>query len=447
MHSQKTISEFLSNEYRDFSLYVIENRAIASVVDGLKPVQRKILHVSNRTWRLGSEKTLKVFQLCGKVASEAFYHHGDASLSAAIVNLAQSFKNNLPLMEEDGQFGSLRVPEAGAPRYIGTRLHPNFRLVYKDFDLLSPREEEGEVIEPEYFLPVVPMILVNGSSGIAVGFSSNIMGRDPLGVIAACEAILKGKRVPLVSPMIPGFRGTFAQDPDNHKRWIISGAFQRANTSTIRITELPPSMTLEKYEQILDDLVDKKSIASYENNCRDTIDFVVKMTRESLAAASDQDLVKMLRLEEYRTEIFCTLDESGKLKIFESSEELTRYFVEFRLSFYDKRKALLIAGLEREIGVLSNRARFIKSIVDGELEVRNAPRDSVVARLESMSFDRVDSSFDYLLRMPIWSLTQEQYEKLLAELEAARAELERTRALEPVGMYLSDLSELRKKLK
>ena len=447
MHSQKTISDFLSNEYRDFSLYVIENRAIASVVDGLKPVQRKILHVSNKTWRTGSEKTLKVFQLCGKVASEALYHHGDASLSAAIVNLAQSFKNNRPLMEEDGQFGSLRVPEAGAPRYIGTRLHSNFRLVYKDFDLLSPREEEGEVIEPEYFLPVVPMILVNGSSGIAVGFSSNIMGRDPIGVISACEAILKGKKVPVVSPMIPGFKGSFVQDPDNHKRWIISGQFQRVNTSTIRITELPPSMTLEKYEQILDDLVDKKSITSYENNCRDTIDFVLKMTRESLAAATDQDLVKMLRLEEYRTEIFCTLDETGKLKIFESSEELTRYFVDYRLSFYDKRKALMIADLERDIKVLSNRAMFIKSIINGELEVRNTPKDTVVTKLDTMCFDKVDSSFDYLLRMPIWSLTQEQYEKLLAELEAARTELEKTRALEAVGMYLSDLSELRKKLK
>lgn len=447
MHSQKTISEFLSNEYRDFSLYVIENRAIASVVDGLKPVQRKILHVSNSTWRTGTEKTLKVFQLCGKVASEAFYHHGDASLSAAIVNLAQSFKNNLPLMEEDGQFGSLRVPEAGAPRYIGTRLHPNFRLVYKDFDLLSPREEEGEEIEPEYFLPVVPMILVNGSSGIAVGFSSNITGRDPLGVISACEALLKGKRPPAVSPMIPGFSGTFAQDPENPKRWIIGGRFARANTSTVRVTELPPSMTLEKYEQVLDDLVDRKAIVSYENNCREGIEFVIKMTRESLSSAGDGDLVKMLKLEEYRTEIFCTLDESGKLKIFESSEELTEYFVRFRLGFYDQRKQLLTRGLEREISVMSNRARFIKAIVEGELEVRNAPRDAVVARLESMSFDRVDSSYDYLLRMPIWSLTQEQYERLLAELEAARAELERTRSLEPRDMYLADLSELKKKLK
>lgn len=447
MQSHKTISEFLSNEYRDFSLYVIENRAIASVVDGLKPVQRKILHVSNMTWRTGSEKTLKVFQLCGKVASEAFYHHGDASLSAAIVNLAQSFKNNLPLMEEDGQFGSLRVPEAGAPRYIGTRLHPNFRLVYKDFDLLSPREEEGEEIEPEYFLPVVPMILVNGSSGIAVGFSSNIIGRDPVGTISACEAILKGKKAPAVSPMIPGFTGTFAQDPENPKRWIIGGRFQRANTSTIKVTELPPSMTLEKYEQILDDLVDRKAIVSYENNCRDGIEFVIKMTRESLAGAEDQDIVKMLKLEEYRTEIFCTLDETGKLKIFESSEELTEYFVGFRLGFYDLRKKLLIKGLEREIGVMSNRARFIRAIIDGEIEVRNAPRETVVASLTSMSFDKVDGSFDYLLRMPIWSLTQELYEKLLSELESTRAELERTRSLESRDMYLADLAELKKKLK
>ena len=447
MQSHKTISEFLSNEYRDFSLYVIENRAIASVVDGLKPVQRKILHVSNRTWRSGSEKTLKVFQLCGKVASEAFYHHGDASLSSAIVNLAQSFKNNLPLMEEDGQFGSLRVPEPSSPRYIGTRLHPNFRLVYKDFDLLSPREEEGEEIEPEFFLPVVPMILVNGSSGIAVGFSSNILGRDPVGMIAACEALVRGKKVPFVSPMIPGFSGSFTQDPDNPKRWIISGSFARVNTTTVRVTELPPSMTLEKYEQLLDDLVDRKSIVGYDNNCRDRVDFVVKMTRESLSGASDEDLVRMLKLEEYKTEIFCTLDETGKLRIFDTWQELAAHFVAFRLGFYTLRKQRIIEGLEREIGILSNRARFVRAIVEGDLEVRDRPRANIVAALDGMSFDKVDGGYDYLLRMPIWSLTKEHYEKLLAELGSTRSSLELARAAEPRDMYLEDLQDLRKRIK
>ena len=447
MTSQKTISQFLNEEYKDFSLYVIENRAIASVVDGFKPVQRKIMHVSNKTWKSGSEKALKIFQLSGRVASEAFYHHGNSSLDMAIINIAQSFKNNLPLLEEDGQFGSLRVPEPGAPRYIGTKLHLNFRLIYHDFDLLNYKQEEGEWIEPEYFLPIIPMILVNGCSGIAVGFSSNIINRDPLDVILGCESVIKGKKVNLLSPRISKFAGQFVQDQDNHKRWIITGAFERINTSTIKITELPPSMTFEKYEQILDDLVDRKIINSYDNNCKDNIDYVVKMSRDSLSKMSDEDLIKVLKLEEYKTEIFTTLDEFGKLKIFESAEYLLQYFVNFRITFYDKRKQKIISDLQREILILSNRARFITYIIENKLEVRNTEKNIIIANLDKHKFDKIDDSYDYLLRMPIWSLTKEMWEKLINDLKDTNQKLEEIKKVQAKDMYLSDLQELKKKIK
>lgn len=447
MTEQKTITEFLSKEYKEFSLYVIENRAIASVIDGLKPVQRKILHVCNSTWKTGTEKTLKVFQLSGKVASDAYYHHGSSSLDSAIINLAQSFKNNLPLLEEDGQFGSLRVPEAGAPRYIGTRLHKNFKNVYCDFELLNYKLEEGETIEPEYFLPIIPMILINGSSGIAVGFSSNIINRNPIDVISACEQVMKGKKITKINPCIPGFSGSFIQDETNHKRWIITGKFERINTSTIRITELPPSATLEKYESILDDLVDRKVITSYDNNCRDNIDYTVKMTRESLAGYTDDELLKILKLEEYKTEIFSTLDEYGKLKIFESAEDIIKYFVGFRIQFYQKRKDLIIKNLERELLMLSNRARFLKIIIEGKLEIKGIQKSVIFDKLEKNKFDKIDDNYDYLLRMSIWSLTKELYEKILQDEQELTAELEKTRKLEPKMMYFSDLQDLRKKLK
>ena len=144
--TEKTITEFLSVEYKNFAMYSIEGRAIPSCIDGFKPSQRKVIHVANQIWKTGNEKVLKIFQLSGKVASDVFYHHGDASLNSAIINMAQKFKNNAPLLEEDGQFGSLRSPQAGAPRYIGTKLSDNFRLMYKDFDLLNYKEEEGEKI-------------------------------------------------------------------------------------------------------------------------------------------------------------------------------------------------------------------------------------------------------------------------------------------------------------
>ena len=133
--TEKTISQFLSEEYKEFSMYVIEGRAIPSVIDGFKSSQRKIIHISNHLWKNGNEKTKKVFQLSGLVADQAYYHHGNSSLENAIVTMAQKFKNNAPLLEEDGQFGSLRSTQAGASRYIGTKLSENFRLILKSVEL------------------------------------------------------------------------------------------------------------------------------------------------------------------------------------------------------------------------------------------------------------------------------------------------------------------------
>ena len=249
MMREKSISQFLSKEYKEFALYSIENRAIPSVIDGFKPVQRKIINASLGVWKTGSEKPLKVFQLSGVVASTQFYHHGNQSLESSIITLAQSFKNNMPLLEEIGQFGSLRSPEPGAARYIGTKLNSNFRHLYKDFELLNFKEEEGEIIEPNYFLPIIPTILINGSSGIAVGFSSNILNRDPREVVDACLQVLSGKKISDVKPFNNYFKGDYIQDENNPKKWIIRGKVQIVNTTTVKISELPPSMTFEKYEK------------------------------------------------------------------------------------------------------------------------------------------------------------------------------------------------------
>lgn len=445
--AEKTISEFLSVEYKEFAMYVIEGRAIPSVIDGFKPTQRKIIHISNQIWKNGSEKTLKVFQLSGKVASDCYYHHGDMSLSNAIITMAQKFKNNAPLLEEDGQFGSLRSPQAGAPRYIGTKLSENFRLIYKDFELLEYKEEEGESIEPKFFLPIVPAVLLNGSSGIAVGFASNILNRDIKSIIDACVKVLSGKAPGEVKPSLNGFTGDYIQDKENNKRWVIRGKFTRANTTTVKISELPPSMTYEKYEDILDKLVDDKVIVSYDDNCKDNIDYTIKFTRSDLDKLDDEKLVKLLKLEESSTEIFSTLDEYGKLMIFENTSDIIKYFVDFRLNYYHKRKQFLLDKLNKELKILSNRGRFIKAIIDGKLKVNNVSKSVIIEGIEAMKLEKIDDSYDYLLRMPIYSLTKEMYEKLKEDFVAKKEEIKILEETDPKDMYLLDLSELKKKFK
>ena len=447
MMVEKTISEFLSSEYKEFAMYVIEGRAIPSVIDGFKPTQRKIIHISNQTWKTGSEKTLKVFQLSGKVASDCYYHHGDASLSNAIITMAQRFKNNAPLLEEDGQFGSLRSPQAGAPRYIGTKLSENFKLIYKDFELLEYKEEEGESIEPKYFLPIVPAVLLNGSSGIAVGFASNVLNRDIKSIIDACVKVLAGKEPGEVKPSLNGFNGEFIQDKENNKRWIIRGKYDRVNTTTVKITELPPSMTYEKYEDILDKLVDDKVIVTYDDNCKDNIDYTIKFTRSDLDKLDEDKLIKLLKLEESSTEIFSTLDEFGKLMIFENTSDIIKYFVDFRLKYYHKRKQFLIDKMNRELKILSNRGRFIKAIIDGKLKVNNVSKSIIIEGIEAMGLDKIDDSYDYLLRMPIYSLTKEMYDKLKEDFTIKKEEIKTLEATDPKDMYILDLTELKKRFK
>ena len=444
---QKSITEFLSNEYKEFALYSIEGRAIPSVIDGFKPTQRKIIHIANLVWKTGSEKNLKVFQLSGKVASDAFYHHGDMSLSNAIINLAQKFKNNAPLLEEDGQFGSLRSPQAGAPRYIGTKLSANFRLIYKDFELLEYKEEEGEIIEPKYFLPIIPTVLINGGSGIAVGFASNILNRDIKEIIDVCVKYLNGKKVTTVKPSLIGFTGTYTQDTENNKKWYIRGKFERINSSTVKITELPPSMTYEKYEEILDKLVENKDIVSYEDNCKDNIDYTIKFTRVGLEILSDDKLFNLLKLVESETENFNTLDEYGKLKIFESVDDIIQYFVDFRLKYYQVRKDHQLDKMQHELKVLGNRGKFIKAILDGKIVVNNKSTDEIVSQIESIAIEMIDGYYDYLLRMPIYSLTKEMFEKLKEDFSNKKDEIEKLKLVDPKDMYLEDLSELKKKVK
>jgi len=448
MNTQSTITEYLDNDYHEYATYVIENRAIPSVIDGLKPTQRKVVFIANKVWKNGNEKSYKVFQLTGRIAADAHYHHGDSSLNSAIIGMAQKFKNSMPLLQEIGQFGSLRSPDAGAPRYVSTKLHENFRLIYKDFELLSPRYEEGSQIEPEYFLPIIPTVLLNGSSGIAVGFATNILNRNPIELIDCCLKELSGKKFKDPTPWINGFTGDVVPNPDGDNSWIFKGKFDVKNTTTVDITELPPSITYEKFDAYLNKLEDEKRITSYDNNCKSDINYTLKMSRSQLTALGAGDrLIRFLKMEERQTENLTVLDEHGKLKIFNSATEIIQYFVAFRMKFYIKRKAYIIQSLKRQLVRISNKAAFIKAIIDGKLKVNNVPQKQIISWLETNKFDEVDGSYSYLLSMAIHNLTKEKYQELLLQEAEKKKELAAMQTLEPADMYVDDLNDLKKGLK
>lgn len=441
----KTVTQYLDQDYREYAIYVVEERAIPSVIDGFKPTQRKVIFVADRVWKNGGEKPLKIFQLAGKVASDAHYHHGDGSLNGAIVGMAQSFKNSMPVLDAIGQFGSLRSPEAGAPRYISTKLHPNFRLLYKDFELLESRWEEGCEIEPKFFLPIIPTVLLNGGSGIAVGFATNILNRNPVELIEACIKSLEGKKYKAPAPWFNGFAGTCSQVEDSEKSWIFRGKYEVKNTSTVEISELPPSMTYEKFDNYLSDLEDSRRIVSYDNNCKANVNYTLKFRREDLKQLQDSGrLDRFLKMEEKQSENFTVLDETGNLNVFNTASEIIEYFVKFRLEYYHKRKTYLLETLTADLRLLSNRANFIKAIISGKLKINNVPRKEIILCLQEANFDEIDGAYTYLLSMAIHTLTKEKYEELLAQVAQKEEELAIVKQKDPSQMYKEDLQELRK---
>lgn len=444
---KRTVEDFFDHEYVDYAKYTITSRAIPSCIDGFKPAQRKIAFAAARLWKSGDEKPMKVFQLGGQAAAMSFFHHG--SLDDTIITMTQPFKNSMPIFQGIGQFGSLRAPEAGAPRYVGVKFNDNFRKLYRDFELLTPQHEEGEEIEPEFFLPIIPTVLLNGGSGVAVGFATNILNRHPIDLIDACTEVLRSGSVSSdLKPWVHGFHGTVEQVPDSKGRsWAFRGISDVKNTSVVEVTEVPPSYTYEKYVAHLDNLLEKGVINSYEDASADRVKYVLRFPRLGLATLLDKEkLDDTLKLRETETENLTTLDERGRLKVFESAHELTRYFVTFRLGYYERRKLHLLKDIDREVVLLEGKTLFVQAVIGGSVVVANTLKSALLGQLQAAGIPKHEGGFDYLLSMPIYSLTAEKVKELQAKLQAKLAEKARVEGTSPTEFYLADLADLRKQL-
>ena len=321
-------------------------------------------------------------------------------------------------------------------------------MLYQDFELLENKIEEGEKIEPEYFLPIVPTVILNGTSGIAVGFATNILNRNPMDVVNACISEVNGKRMKTLTPWVKEFQGTFTRDSENPKTWKISGSYEIINSNTVKITSIPPNYTYERYEEILNLLMEKGVIIAYDDNSSETIEYVLKFKRAVLKdLISKNRLEKALRLNTQETENLTTIDENGELKIFNKAEEIVKHFVQVRLGWYQRRKDYLIDKTEKQLALVTNKARFIKDIIEIKLIVNNVPKEKIISYLKTNGYDTVHGSYDYLLSMAIHSLTKERYEKLLQEKEGCIIALKTLKATDPKEMYLTDLKKLKAAIK
>ncbi|CDJ51722.1 DNA topoisomerase II, putative [Eimeria brunetti] len=449
-HSMRelTFSDFVNKELVQFSRYDNE-RSIPQLVDGWKVGQRKVLFA---VFKKNTKAEMKVAQLSGYVAEQSAYHHGEQSLQQTIITMAQRFvgSNNLNFLEPVGQFGSRKEggKDASAPRYIFTKLAPYTRLVFPEADdpLLEYLYEEGQKIEPKYYVPVIPTVLVNGSEGIGTGWSSFIPNFNPRDIIANLKRpvlFIAGEEMVRMKPWYRGFKGIIEENATKTAFETI-GIIEKTGGDVVEISELPIKRWTQDYKEWLEEQLptpDKKDpwMSDFrDSSSHEDIKFVVKLSAEKLEGADQDALVKLFRLKSsLSTQNYHLFNAEGKVQKYADELEIMKDFAAIRLTFYEKRKAYLIAVSEKEKSILHNRVRFITSVLSGEL----TDKESVDEETPS-ACGCVGSDFDYLVGMPMWSLTAERVEELKRQLRNKEVELEGLRQTDIRTLWLKDLDAL-----
>lgn len=443
----KTIQAFCENEYISFASYDTY-RKLANVVDGLKVSARKILYTCIEDNK--QDKLKRVEALSNRAAEFTDYHHGSNSLVGVAVGMAQRFtgSNNIPLLKADGQFGTRIIPEAAAARYIFTCKESYIAKLFniEDTPILQEQWAEDMKIEPKFYVPILPMILVNGSVGLAVGFAQNILPRNPSDLIKYINRRLAGQKSSNeLLPYWNGFKGKVVQREPGV--FDIYGHVKLEN-KTIIIDELPIGLEYKKYVSILDKLVEDKKIVKYVDKCdtkNDTMLFEVKVSTQTYQEllSSPMEIINLLKLKVSETENYTCIDPTGKVKVYGSVFEIIDEYINVRLEYYNKRKQFNVDTQTNELKLLVSKCLFVKGVINDEIELRNKPISTIVSQIEkNEKIIKVDDSYDYLLRMPISSITKEKYTDLSNKIKQKKAELDAYKQQTIEELWKQDISTL-----
>tara|TARA_B100001996_G_scaffold154140_1_gene117260 strand:- start:13575 stop:16796 length:3222 start_codon:yes stop_codon:yes gene_type:complete len=426
------VSDFIHKDLVNFSLADLK-RSIAHVSDGLKPSQRKVLYACF-TKNLTTE--MKVAQLAAYVSEKTSYHHGEVSLADTIVKLAHDFtgSNNINLLEPCGQFGTRLMggKDASQTRYIFTKLTKNARILFdpKDDPVLNYLDDDGKQIEPEYYVPILPTVLVNGTEGIGTGFSSYIPPFNPLDIKQNIERIISGKNIIPMKPWFDKFNGRVFNNEDN--LWITEGVW-RCSNKNILITELPPGRWTQEYKEYLDTLVEKKKISSYINNSTtENVNF-------EIMGYTGNNVIKDFKLQKtfHVSNMHLFHPEKGIYK-YTSPEEILVDFVDIRTETYKKRKLHLINSLKNKVKKLENTSRFVDMVIHEKLIVFKRKRSELEKEMGKI-FDKIDNSYEYLLNIKTYQYTHEAVQNLREETTKTKNELEALQNMSCIDMWKRDL--------
>ena len=434
-----SVTDFIHRDMANFSAEDIK-RSIPHVADGLKPSQRKVIYACLKK-NLTSD--MKVAQLGGYVAEQTAYHHGEASLQGTIVNLAQNFvgANNLNLLEPSGQFGTRLAggKDAASARYIFTRLSPQTRKIFDPADnaVLKYVMDDGQQVEPEFYAPIVPMILVNGAEGIGTGFSCYVPPYDIEILKHNIQCALKQVAMVPMVPHFKGFKGKVTKTKDH--TWVLEGVVQGEEGCRWHVTELPPGKWIQDFKEHLDDLLEKGTIQKYENHSTETSpDFFIW---GGISGAWEDPIRELGLTKTIHTSNMYLIGPNGAVKKYASPEEILVDYIGMRLDIYKKRKAWLLKQFDSEIGWLSEKARFIRDVaVTPRMHVFNVPMDQIHFQLRREKYD--ETLWPKLLDIKTYQYTKEEVDKLMALIAKRQSERATLKATSVTQMWINNLSEL-----
>ena len=462
------INDFINKELIHFS-NADTLRSIGQLVDGLKIGQRKIMY---SCFERKLYKEIRVAQLAGYVSEKAAYHHGEMSLQGTIIGMAQDYvgSNNINLLMPNGQFGTriMGGNDAASSRYIHTELNKIVDTLYpaSDFPLLEYNDDDGILVEPKYYVPIIPMILVNGMNGIGTGFSTSIPKYNPIQIVENIMNKLTGKPYNEMKPWYDGFKGTIIAVNDT--AFMSKGKYDIVSPTTIRITELPIGKWTDDYKKFLDSLLPeekkkkskeneehtkkkgKKNIIDYINNSTDKeVDFTIIVPIGFIHGLQWSEKDNVDGIEEY-FKLYTTkglslsnihLYNKGKITKYLNINDIIDSFYELRYDLYVKRKKYQLDNLNNDLMILDSKKRFISSVIDETVIINKRKKEDIIQELNDSEYIQVENGkvlvkndtkittnkYDYLIRMSIYSFTEDELVKLdndIDKLKSQRDELD-----------------------
>ena len=433
------ISLVAKNEWLSFAKYTVEARAIPNMIDGMKPVQRFYLYSSI----LNSKRDFKKVSAVSGIISDYGYNHGESSAAGSGQLMAATWNNNICLVEGRGSFGTRLIQEAGAPRYVYTRLHENFNRYIKDIDL-SPVHEDPEHEPPAFYLPVIPLVLINGTKGIATGFATNILPHDPKSIKSAClEYINTGDIKNRIGLKFPEFNGTVEKDKEEPNKYTVNGVYEKRGKTQLIITEVPYGFDRESYVKVLDGLEEDGDIVSYEDQCDKTgFKFEVKLKQNTSAIWNKSKIINKFKLSKPMTQNLTVIDQNGKLREYEDARQLVKDFCDYRSGILQQRIDLRTKEEQERCRWLNVKMQFIQAVLDSKIEFKNKKKKDVTQQIYEETHALNETDIDKLLRINILSLTDELVKDLAKESKEAQKNLKFWSKEIPKNQFIKDLEEI-----